>query len=183
MTMTTSHEDQRYQALKNELRRLRRPSAPWYREGELHRRLHHTSRRAPFIGVAPILMIAATFVTISIAAYVLVINPVFLTQQPLSSPDATVAPAQQPSPEPRTAGMAADSVHGATDGRRPRVAPLTTQASAPPVAGDTLRAANRQPVRIRHAAADSLPVAREKAPVVVPGGEDMPVLGDSGKVK
>jgi hypothetical protein len=180
--MTTSHDDQRYRALKDELRRLRRPSAPWYLEGEIHRRLHHPGRRTPFIGVAPILMIAATFVTISIAAYLLVINPVFVGQDHPASPGAAQVRAPQADttshaalPPPDSAGVAA--------GRRPPAAGLAVKAARATRVRDSLHSAGREAQALRRAAADSAGVTGRKAPSAVPAPEDVPVLSDTSGIR
>jgi len=45
--MSTAHNGNDYERLKQELRRLKRRGAPWYFESALHQRLHGGGRRRP----------------------------------------------------------------------------------------------------------------------------------------
>jgi len=92
---TSIHQDDEYDRLKTELRRLKRAGAPWYFESELHQRLHggharqHRHRLRPF-GMAPAFAIAVVaFCSLAVAAYVMLINSdLFLSREPWVQPPA-----------------------------------------------------------------------------------------------
>jgi hypothetical protein len=181
--MASLHEQRRYEALKQELRRLRRPVAPWYFESELHRRLHVPHRRVPYVGVAPILIIASTIVTLSIAVYVTLVNPMLMTQHGSPAPAATAVPVASPDsqPTPAVAARSSDSAPAAVRLPRQKMveAPAGRNAAA---GGDSLR--NRPPrtAAVRSVVTDSIPITRRQAPVAPAEGES-PVPVDTNRVK
>jgi hypothetical protein len=177
--MTTSHEQNKYQALKDELRRMRRPSAPWYLESDLHRRLHSPHKRTPYVGVGPILIIATTFVTLSIAVYVTLINPMLGTQRGTTHPavadSSSTALTRIAGPDSSRAAVPAliqprQKLQDAMSGRTPARVP------------DSLQNRTARRGAVRAVAADSIPVARRPSPAV-PAGEELPVPPDTGRVE
>jgi hypothetical protein len=164
--MTSSHEQNRYEALKNELRRLRRPAAPWYLESELHRRLHSPHRRTPYIGVGPILIIASTLVTFAIAVYVTLVNPLLVTQQGSPAPPANGVPVasadSQSTPVPAVS-RSASAVSAAAPARRRSPAGVADSNSTE--GRDSLRAARTRSALEGRAPADSIRMSGQQAPV------------------
>jgi hypothetical protein len=115
--MDSSHEKNDYKRLKAELRRLKRPSAPWYLEGELHRRLHAPRMRFRYVGVAPTLIILTTLGTLAIAVYVMLVNPLILSREGMAPrtdstavvPNASAAVKSTPPPRTVTSGGVSSS--------------------------------------------------------------------------
>ena len=76
--MTTSHNGNDDERLKEELRRLKRRGAPWYFESALHQRLHGSRkgrRRLRPIAFTPVLVVAfITLCILALAAYVVFVR-------------------------------------------------------------------------------------------------------------
>jgi hypothetical protein len=94
--MEPPHEQGDYDRLKEELRRMRRPMAPWYLEGELHQRIHSRRQRFRPLGVAPTLILITTLLTFAIVIYVTILNPLLITGEgatqiatPVVNPDSS----------------------------------------------------------------------------------------------
>jgi hypothetical protein len=84
--MSTSHNGNDYERLKEELRRLKRRGAPWYFESALHQRLHGGRRRRPRlrpISVFPVLIVAfLTLCILGIAVYMVLVHTNLLLPRP-----------------------------------------------------------------------------------------------------
>jgi hypothetical protein len=171
----TVHEQNRYQRLKEELRRLRRPAAPWYLESELHRRLHSPHKRISYVGVAPILIIATTLVTLSIAVYVTLINPLLLPREVPATPSATVVPVQRADSQ-----MAAVSPVRRVDSAAAKKLLISTPRTR--ASRDSLRTITAGGTATRRKIADSAAGARPEAPVL-PSGEEMALPDDTIRAK
>lgn len=91
--MSTSHNGNDYERLKEELRGLKRRGAPWYFESALHQRLHGGARRRPRrrpIAVFPVLAVAVvTLCILGLSVYIVMIrtNMVF-PARPVEGPPA-----------------------------------------------------------------------------------------------
>jgi hypothetical protein len=76
--MSTSHNGNDYERLKEELRRLKRRGAPWYFESALHQRLHGGRRSRPRrrpISILPVLAVACvTLCILGLAVYAVFIH-------------------------------------------------------------------------------------------------------------
>jgi hypothetical protein len=76
--MSKAHDENDYERLKEELRRLKRRGAPWYFESALHQRLHGGRRRRPRlrpISVFPALVVVfCTLCILALALYVLLVH-------------------------------------------------------------------------------------------------------------
>ena len=76
--MSTAHNGNDYERLKQELRRLKRRGAPWYFESALHQRLHGGGRRRPRlrpISTTPVLVVAfVTLCLLGLAVYAVMVR-------------------------------------------------------------------------------------------------------------
>jgi len=78
--MDTTHGGNDYERLKEELRRLKRRSAPWYLESMLHQRLHGGKRlrrrgRLRPIGIWPVIVLAVLVLLIlALAVYIVMVH-------------------------------------------------------------------------------------------------------------
>jgi hypothetical protein len=76
--MSTSHNGNDYERLKDELRRLKRRGAPWYFESALHQRLHGGKRSRPRrrpISILPVLAVACvTLCILGLAVYAVFVH-------------------------------------------------------------------------------------------------------------
>ena len=100
--MSKAYKGNDDERLKEELRRLRRRSAPWYFESALHQRLHGGRRRRPRlrpISILPVLVVAfCTLCILALAVYVVLVhtNLVFPgAHPPERGVDTTISPKSQ----------------------------------------------------------------------------------------
>ena len=67
-----------FERLKDELRQMKRKSAPWYFESALHQRLHggkRRRRRLRPIGIGPVLVVAViVLLLLALAVYVVMVH-------------------------------------------------------------------------------------------------------------
>ncbi len=108
--MTTSHNGNGDERIKEELRRLKRRGAPWYFESALHQRLHGGRKRRPHlrpIPFTPVLAVAVvTLCLLALASYAVLMHTNLFSGPGRPAPADSVAHPAEP-PEPAAPAAAA----------------------------------------------------------------------------
>ena len=125
--MTTSHNGNDYERLKEELRRLKRRGAPWYFESALHQRLHGGRKGRPRlrpISTTPVIVVAViTLCILALACYVFFVRTNLFPSSSLTRPAVSPDTLRRVGVSAPGAGTPRESHPRA--GENPRPAPLT----------------------------------------------------------